>query len=180
MKIQIDCPKELSAQEILKSLSLFIENPYQINDILYGKRRKKNLIKKSIIISSEIYSQLKSLCPHNKIELIIESIISQINDELYYGSILFKDKNLWEREKIIRHVGRIDGLNIKEKLIVELKFVRGWKSALGQILAYGHFYPTFQKEIWLLGNKKICAKEKNYIREICENLSVITKFINLD
>lgn len=165
-------------REIINSLHTYLENPFPINIISNIKqKRHRNLKKVKIDLEKNLYISLRQLFPKEKIETIIESIILTKSDELWYGSRLFKDKNLWIREKITP-VGRIDGLNLKEKRIVELKFISGWKSALGQILAYSFFYPTFQKEIWLLEDKKISEKEKNLIREICKNLSVFVEFIN--
>jgi len=46
-------------------------------------------------------------------------------------------------------VGKIDILTSTE--IIEVKGVCQWKSALGQVLAYGHFYPSHQKRIHLFG-----------------------------
>lgn len=53
-------------------------------------------------------------------------------------------------------VGRIDLLTDTE--IVEVKEFRDWKSALGQILAYGAFFPSHQKRIHLFGTAKQIAK----------------------
>lgn len=53
-----------------------------------------------------------------------------------------------ERE-IVTPAGNIDLLTSTE--IVEVKSVKGWKSAIGQILVYGTYYPSHQKRIHLFG-----------------------------
>ena len=47
--------------------------------------------------------------------------------------------------------GRID--IVTSDSIIEVKQVKRWKDALGQIKAYGRFYPTHQKRIHLFGDK---------------------------
>lgn len=165
----------LTEKEIIESLYQFIENPYPLS-ISNIKQTKKNYKKRVIDIEKNLYFSLRKINNSCRIEKLIESIITDTGNELWYGARLFKDKNLWIREKKTL-VGRIDGLNVKEKRIVELKFVSGWKSALGQIIAYGYFYQTFQKEIWLLEDKKISNKDKDLIREICGSFSVLVEFI---
>jgi hypothetical protein len=175
MLISLKINSYISDKEIIDSLYQYVENPYSllINNKQKGEKKYKN---RTLEIEKNLYELLKRINPRYRIELIIEAIINNYKNELWYGSLLFKDKNLWIREKITP-VGKIDGLNLKEKRIVELKFISGWKSALGQIISYGHFYPTFQKEIWLLEDKKISEKDKNLIREICGNFSVLVEFI---
>jgi hypothetical protein len=162
-------------EKIIESLYQFVENPYPIS-ISNIKQKGKSYKKRIIDVEKNLYFSLRKINSLCRIETLIESIINDTGNEFGYGSHLFKDKNIWIREKITP-VGRIDGLNLREKRIVELKFISGWKSALGQISAYGHFYPTFQKEIWLLEDKKISNKDKNLIREICGNFSVLVDFI---
>ncbi len=47
--------------------------------------------------------------------------------------------------------GRIDILTSSE--IIEVKHVKYWRSALGQIISYGYSYPRYQKRIHLFGDK---------------------------
>lgn len=51
--------------------------------------------------------------------------------------------------EVVTPVGTIDVLTATE--IIEVKKAKLWKSALGQILAYGHFFPSHKKRIHLLG-----------------------------
>jgi len=74
--------------------------------------------------------------------------------------------------EVLTPVGRIDILTLLE--IIEVKHVKSWKSALGQIIAYGTYYPSHQKRIHLFGQ---CHTEmQQTIRSICQKLNVIVTF----
>lgn len=65
-------------------------------------------------------------------------------------------------------VGKIDILTDEE--IIEVKRVSGWKSAVGQILTYGFYYPNHRKRIHLFG---ICSPNtKQLIHLHCEQLNI--------
>lgn len=51
-------------------------------------------------------------------------------------------------------VGCIDILTDAE--IIEVKAVKNWKSAIGQILCYGKYYPSHSKRIHLFGECETC------------------------
>lgn len=53
------------------------------------------------------------------------------------------------RTEVVTPVGRIDILT--DNHIFEIKNVRAWKSAVGQLLMYGHYYPNHRKVIYLFG-----------------------------
>lgn len=162
-----------------------MKNPYDLNlDLnsynLIKQKRKRNFSKRKINISKDSYKKLKSLYNYKlfKIEFILESIITKRGDELFYGSTLFSDKNYWARE-VQTPVGRIDALNKREKRVVELKFISGWKSALGQVLSYHFFYSDYIPEIWLLDNMKVNTATKNLITTICDINGVKVEFIDI-
>ena len=58
-----------------------------------------------------------------------------------------------------------------QSAIVEVKYVKKWKSALGQIMAYGHYYPRHQKQIHLFGEK--VSVNSDHIERICRANGVI-------
>lgn len=66
--------------------------------------------------------------------------------------------------------GRIDVLTSTE--IIEIKRIDQWKSALGQVLAYGIFYPSHQKRLHLFGSYKN-ESYLDFIKETCKNFDVI-------
>jgi hypothetical protein len=65
--------------------------------------------------------------------------------------------------------GRIDILTPKQ--VIEVKRVKDWKSALGQVLVYGHYYPSHQKRIHLYGETQ--ESFLSMVRSHCEKLNVI-------
>ena len=81
---------------------------------------------------------------------------------------------LWGGDKeVITPVGRIDVLTQTE--VIEVKKLKHWKSALGQVLAYGHFYPNLGKRICLYG--KACSDTQMTIIKICESQGVKVTFL---
>jgi len=65
--------------------------------------------------------------------------------------------------------GNIDLLTSDQ--IIEVKDVKAWKSALGQIIVYGKYYPSHQKRIHLFGETQTSYLE--LIRSHCSPLNVI-------
>ncbi len=74
----------------------------------------------------------------------------KVRDESYYRDKLAK-KLGGETEVKTPDGGRIDILTSSE--IIEVKHVKFWRSALGQVISYGYFYPKHQKRIHLFGDK---------------------------
>jgi KilA-N domain len=69
-------------------------------------------------------------------------------------------------------VGRIDVLTPTE--VIEVKRIQLWKHALGQILAYGDFYPDHVKKIYLYNDRNTIFDD-NIIRRICNNYHVVVE-----
>jgi len=65
--------------------------------------------------------------------------------------------------------GNIDLLTSDQ--IIEVKGVKDWKSALGQIIVYGKYYPSHQKRIHLFGETQTSYLE--LIRSHCSHSNVI-------
>jgi hypothetical protein len=78
-------------------------------------------------------------------------------------------KKLKAHTEVNTVAGKIDVLTSTQ--IIEIKEVKGWKSALGQILVYGQFYPSHQKRIHLFGETQESYLEM--IRKIVEKYDVI-------
>lgn len=70
--------------------------------------------------------------------------------------------------EVLTPIGAIDVLTSKE--IIEVKRVKNWKAALGQVLAYGYFYPSHQKRIHLFG--KAHSVSVKHISSICQQYRV--------
>jgi len=67
-------------------------------------------------------------------------------------------------EKHIPNIGYIDILTPTE--LIEVKNMKNWKSALGQLIVYGTFYPSHQLVMLLYG--KIAPANIADIRGICD------------
>jgi IS30 family transposase len=72
-------------------------------------------------------------------------------------------------KEVITTAGRIDLLTDAE--IIEVKAVKDWKAALGQILVYSAFYPEHQKRIHLFGTAAELAKQAD-IQSACLGFDV--------
>ncbi len=57
--------------------------------------------------------------------------------------------NLEGQREVKTLAGNIDILTSSQ--VIEVKTVKQWKSALGQVLVYGHYYPSHEKRIHLYG-----------------------------
>lgn len=69
--------------------------------------------------------------------------------------------------------GRIDLVFPQERLIIEAKFVKGWKGAMGQVLAYREVYrPGFRAGLLLLGK----SPDHALIEQICGKFQVAVYF----
>jgi hypothetical protein len=83
-------------------------------------------------------------------------------------------KQLNGRIEVTTPVGRIDVLT--DTLLIEVKNACHWKSALGQVIAYGMYYPDHKKVIWLFG-----YNTKNIIMESAlENMGIYLRWVGMD
>lgn len=73
--------------------------------------------------------------------------------------------------------GRVD--IVAESCIVEVKRLPLWKSAIGQILAYGVYFPGKELRIHLFGNKDLMDSmyvQKHEIEKICTQHSISVSY----
>ena len=92
-------------------------------------------------------------------------------NESYYRDKLAKSLN--GRTEVIVPSGRIDILTSNQ--IIEVKHIKRWKDAVGQITIYGDSYPNHQKRIHLFGienNSSIII----LIKEQCQKRNIIATF----
>ncbi|MGD1852693.1 MAG: Rha family transcriptional regulator [Leptolyngbyaceae cyanobacterium] len=78
------------------------------------------------------------------------------------------NKSLGQRE-VKTLAGNIDVLTCTQ--IIEVKAVKQWKAALGQVLVYSHYYPSHEKRIHLYGETQESFLEM--IKNHCEKFSVV-------
>lgn len=74
--------------------------------------------------------------------------------------------------EVVTPVGKIDILT--DTLLIEIKKAKDWKSAVGQLLMYGHYYPKHQKLLYLFELPK--AFDLELVSYLCSdfNIDVIT------
>jgi hypothetical protein len=85
----------------------------------------------------------------------------------------------WDEEYCVTDVGIIDVLT--ETLLIEIKFFKNWKEAVGQLILYGLQYPNHQKILHLFGDfrrqkgasRKLLDSE--LIKSKCEDLKQVCK-----
>jgi hypothetical protein len=70
--------------------------------------------------------------------------------------------------------GRIDILTKTE--VIEVKSFNGWKSAVGQVLVYGHYYPSHRKRIHFFGKTTVACYE--VVKCHCDRIQIITTVDN--
>lgn len=202
MIVKFKVPAAAAASVSLDLLNGFIKKLSEADELLLSKidaslknhkHRHKHKIHSLKLVSVEIddalFIKLKQRFANTRLQKILEFayliiIITHFRrNELEYGNFLFKANEGWARE-VRTKSGYIDGLNFRLKKIVELKFIAGWKSALGQILSYVSDSPSkyegFSKEIWLICDK-ISKKNKGAsIIKVCEKFEVEVVFIDID
>jgi len=83
-------------------------------------------------------------------------------------------ESLGGMKEVVTAVGRIDLLTDSE--VIEVKGSGDWKGALGQVLAYGSFYPTHSKRIHLFSERAIAAEYASQISVTCLELGVVVTF----
>ena len=88
--------------------------------------------------------------------------VSLKGTELSYRNRLAKQLN--GQVEVSTPAGRIDILTETE--VIEVKRASGWKSAIGQIISYGKFYPHHRQRIHLFG--KLTESKLKAIEDICE------------
>ncbi len=62
--------------------------------------------------------------------------------------------------------------------IIEVKYVTKWKEAIGQIIAYGQYYPDHQKRIHLFGVDNNNQSKLTLIKQHClqQNIRITWEF----
>jgi hypothetical protein len=87
--------------------------------------------------------------------------------------LLMLQKKLGGEMEVETDVGFIDLLT--EDKIIEVKFSKNWKHAVGQILMYGLSYPNHKKCIYLFDNEIITTDLGENIEEYCAlyNITII-------
>ncbi|MEM8829654.1 MAG: hypothetical protein AAGE96_09895 [Cyanobacteria bacterium P01_G01_bin.19] len=95
----------------------------------------------------------------------------QKRNESYYRDKLARSLN--GRTEVIVPSGRIDILTNTQ--IIEVKHIKKWNAALGQIITYGYHYSDLQKRIHLFGEENSKAKII-LIKKQCKEQNIVVTF----
>ena len=98
-----------------------------------------------------------------------------INLPAQHSEAWYRDRlsqKLKGRTEVSTPVGRIDILTKTE--VIEVKEVSDWKAAIGQVKAYGRYYPKHRQRIHLFG--QITQSKLNNIQDICKTEAVIVSY----
>ena len=87
--------------------------------------------------------------------------------EKEYSAVL--SRKLEGKREVKTLAGNIDVLTSTE--VIEVKEVKAWKAALGQVVVYGHYYPSHQKRIHLYGETQ--QDFLDMISSHCKRLGVL-------
>lgn len=132
---------ELRVYLYLMTLNPFPDSEFEIDTAFISeqlgmtRRTIQRAVKK--IGELKLFPDLFKCSQSNNIE-------SQVRDRLH--------AELGGLVEVVTPTGRIDLLSSTE--IIEVKAVKDWKAALGQILAYSGFYPQHQKRLHIFGTAK--------------------------
>lgn len=85
-------------------------------------------------------------------------------------------KGIGGKIEVLTPAGKIDLLTAKD--LIEIKEAKNWKSALGQVLAYGFYYPSHRKIVYLFGSYHISFKQM--VQSIYDQNNVILVWIEPD
>ncbi len=86
---------------------------------------------------------------------------SRVFEEREWRELLAATENA--SVEVATPAGFIDVLS--DTTLYEIKHFRGWKSALGQVLAYSYYYPTRKRKLFLYGESE--SDDKEMISMIC-------------
>lgn len=109
----------------------------------------------------------------------------QVREESDWSRETRVEDESYHRDKLARKLGgrtevktpdggRIDILTSSE--IIEVKQAKSWRGALGQIIAYGYFYPGHRKRIHLFGDAS--SLDVGSVERICRDQGVDVSWEN--
>ena len=114
--------------------------------------------------SHQALSILNKVNPSKKLK-VKSKLTRKYIEQKVKSKLLLKLKGIQE---VITPVGRIDILTETE--LIEVKEFKDWKSAIGQVLVYGEYYPQHKKRIHFFGNTN-----KSYydiIKKHCDKMQI--------
>ena len=150
-------------------------------------RRKNNIVKQAGKKLSPDRKQLEALIKKIWSNAVKDAINQQQNldydsdpkvdkpkkkrNESYYRDKLARSLN--GQTEVVVPAGRIDILTSNQ--VIEVKHIKKWNAALGQVITYGVYYPNHQKRIHLFGVENNSSKII-LIKEQCRMQNIIATF----
>ena len=141
--------RQEQAQVLIKSLY----NPHR-GEITYAKRGKNG---GTFAVDELAFKYWEYLNSKHRVRLTEKSVQKRLAQTF----------NKVKRE-VPTLAGNIDLLTERE--LIEVKSVKSWKCAVGQVLIYGQFYPTHQKRIHVFGEAS--RSYLSMIRSSCAPLDI--------
>ena len=145
--------------------------PYSVQSLKYAIW--KVLVPQGLIKVEKVYS--KTVLTVTTIPLITYDPEAQEPERIKrYTEKIIRDRlkqALGGETEVCTPVGKIDLLTSCQ--IIEVKPIKSWKSALGQLIAYAYFYPKHEKRLHLFGKQ---PKTLDLIKHVCKQYSVIVTF----
>ncbi len=134
----------------------------------------ENDIKQNTIVFVEGYGSIQSTWGHiqvadNLLQWLKRPITKKSIEQEAQLKLLESLHN--GRIEVDTPVGKIDILTPTE--LIEVKEIKKWKSALGQVIAYGYFYPRHTKRLHLFGTANYTDRTLFFIEAICKKYNVM-------
>lgn len=83
-------------------------------------------------------------------------------------------KSLGGQKEVVTPAGKIDILTPDR--VIEIKNVKNWKEAIGQIIVYSDYYPSHQRVVYFFGT--VHTASKDLIQKHCAKLNIEAIFIS--
>jgi hypothetical protein len=100
-------------------------------------------------------------------DFLVTRITRGLRKESDYSDLLAKQ--LDGKREVKTLAGNIDILTNSE--VIEVKNIKAWKHALGQVIVYGNYYPSHKKRIHLYGETQ--ESFLDMIRSHCKKLNIL-------
>lgn len=148
-----------TTQAFLVALSNDID--IHISQLVFSRKGKTSKFKQGTWVHPKVAEHLS--------RWLSDSIPSKETEKYIQQSLQYKLGGLSEVET---SAGKIDLLTDSE--LIEIKLIKCWKHAIGQVIVLGTFYPNHTKRIHLFGKAEV--ELRIVICEVCAKLQIDVSF----
>ena len=163
LKLKVPTTKRLDQIDIPLMLGEFLLNPHPL------KPKKNRNVTTYVNVDGDLIEKIRGLrlnLPFTEvISLLIESKVSGASEELYRAKLRAE---LGGEVEVVCPAGKIDILTPCSKLI-EVKNVKRFTHALGQVLSYWIYQPGYDPYVALFGNR---FYNQQMVETVCEAYKV--------